>query len=157
MVFRYRNRPQIVQKHTCISKEEGRSSLPEGEWEVTESQREMTQDKVKFVCQGATPWKTGTFLKGRVEFFTEGWVSWYWVTIREDAGWSKMFTPRCNALKNEYLPENIGWVLYWRVSELLRSPKGVWRRIKWNLFAHVQRPENWASSWEERLSPLPVG
>ena len=139
------------------TKEEEMSSWPEHERALAESQRGMTQNEVKTLCQGAVPWKTGIFLRGRVEFFTEGWVSWYWVTIREDAGWSKMFTPRCNALKNEYLPENIGWVLYWRVSELLRSPKGVWRRIKWNLFAHVQRPENWASSWEERLSPLPVG
>ena len=35
----------------------------------------MTQGKVKFVCQGATPGKTGIFLRGRVELFTEGGVS----------------------------------------------------------------------------------
>ena len=69
--------------------EEELSSLPEGEWAVAESQRGMTQDEVKIVCQGATPWKTGTFLKGRVELFTGGWVSFCWVLKRDDAEWSK--------------------------------------------------------------------
>ena len=65
--------------------EEGLSSLPEGEWAVAESQRGMTQDEVKIVCRGATPWKTGIFLRGRVELFTRGWVSWCWVPKRDDA------------------------------------------------------------------------
>ena len=33
------------------SKEEGFSSLPEGEWAVTESQKGMTQDIVKLVYE----------------------------------------------------------------------------------------------------------
>ena len=33
------------------------STLPESEWVVAESQRGMTQDEVKFLCQGAAPWK----------------------------------------------------------------------------------------------------
>ena len=55
------------------------SSLPESEWAVAESQRGMAQDEVKTVCWGATPWKTGIFLRGRVELFTRGWVSYCWV------------------------------------------------------------------------------
>ena len=68
-----------------FSREEGLSSLPEGEWAVAESQRGMTQDEVKIVCQGATPWKTGIFLRGRVELFTRGWVSYCWVSMRDYA------------------------------------------------------------------------
>ena len=91
------------------------SSLPESDWAVAESQRRMTQNELKIVCQGATPWKTGIFLRGR------------------------------------------GWALYWRVSELLLSPKEGWGRMKWKVYAKVQRPEKWASSWEEGLSSLPEG
>ena len=61
------------------------STLPEGEWAVAESQNGMTLDEVKIVCQGATPWKTGIFLRGRVELFTGGWMSWCWVPNRDDA------------------------------------------------------------------------
>ena len=60
------------------------NSLSEGEWAVAESQRGMTQDEVKIVCQGATLWKTGIFLRGRVELFTGGWVSCCWVPKRDD-------------------------------------------------------------------------
>ena len=48
-------------------KEEGLSSLPEGEWAVAESQKGMTKDELKILCQGATPWKASIFLIGRVE------------------------------------------------------------------------------------------
>ena len=72
-------------KKRASSFEEGLSSLPEGEWGVAESQRGMMQDEVKIVFRGATPWKTGIFLRGRVELFTGGWVSWYWVPKRDDA------------------------------------------------------------------------
>ena len=89
--------------------EEGLSSLPEGEWAVAESQRGMTQDEVKIVCRGATPWKTGILLRGRVELFTGGWVSCCWVPKRDDAGWSENCMPRWNALKNQHLPERKGW------------------------------------------------
>ena len=67
------------------SREEGLSSLPVGDWAVAESQRGMTQDKVKTVCRGATPWKAGIFLRGSVELFTGGWVSCCWVPKRDDA------------------------------------------------------------------------
>ena len=50
--------------------EEALSSLPENEWAVAKSQRGMTQDEVKIVCRGETPWKMGIFLRGRVELFT---------------------------------------------------------------------------------------
>ena len=53
------------------------------------SQKGMTQDEVKIVCQGATPWKTGIFPLGRVELFTGGWVSCCWVPKRDDAGKEK--------------------------------------------------------------------
>ena len=66
--------------------EEGLSSLPEGELAVAESQRGMMQDEVKIVCRGTTPWKTGIFLRGRVELFTGGWVSCCCVPKRGDAG-----------------------------------------------------------------------
>ena len=65
--------------------EEGLSSSLEGEWAVAESQRGMMQDKVKLVCQCATPWKIGIFLRGRIEFFTGGWVRWCLVPKRDDA------------------------------------------------------------------------
>ena len=61
------------------------------------------------------------------------------------------------ALRNMILPERKGWALYRRVSELLLNPKERWRRIKWNLYAKVQRPEKRASSWEEDLSSSPEG
>ena len=47
--------------------------------------------------------------------------------------------------------------LYWRVSELLLSPKEGWRRMKWKMYAEVQRPEKRASFWEEELNSLPEG
>ena len=37
------------------------------------------------------------------------------------------------------------------------SPKEGWLRMKWKLYAKVQRPEKGASSWEEGLSSLPKG
>ena len=74
--------------------EESLSSLPEGEWAVVESQRGMTQDEVKIVCQSATPWRTSIFLTGRVELFTGGGVRCCWVPKRDDAG-------------NEKIPANI--------------------------------------------------
>ena len=55
--------------------EEGLSSLLECEWAVADSQRGMTQDELKNVCRGATPWKTSIFLRGRFELFTGEWVS----------------------------------------------------------------------------------
>ena len=66
--------------------EEELSSLPEDEWAVAESQRGMTLDEVKIVWGGATPWKTGIFLRGKVELFTGGWVSCCWVPKSDDAG-----------------------------------------------------------------------
>ena len=63
----------------------GLRSLPEGEWAVAESQTGLTQDEVKIICQSATHWKTGIFLRGRVEIFTGGWVTWCWVPERDDA------------------------------------------------------------------------
>ena len=65
--------------------EERLRSLPEGEWAFVESQRGMEEDEVKNLCHGATPWKTVIFLRGRVEFFTGGWVSCCWVPKRDDA------------------------------------------------------------------------
>ena len=100
--------------------EQGLSSLPKGEWVIAESQRGMTQDEVTIVCRGATPWKTGIFLSGMVEFFSGGWVSWCWVPKRDDAGWSENCTPRCNAWKTSiFLRGRVefftrGWVsFYW--------------------------------------------
>ena len=48
------------------------SSLPEGELAVSDSQRGMTQDKVKLVCQCATPLKTGIFLREKLSSLLEG-------------------------------------------------------------------------------------
>ena len=61
----------IPEKHDS-SKEEERHSLLEGEWAVAEFKSGITQNKMKFVCQGATPWKMGIFLRRRVELFTGG-------------------------------------------------------------------------------------
>ena len=118
--------------------EEGLSSLPEGEWAVAESQRGMTQDEVKIVHQDATPWKTGIFLRGRVELFTGGWVSCCWVAERDDAGRNENCMPRCNALRNGHLPNRNGWALYRRVSELLLNPKEGWRG-EWEEWLHDTR------------------
>ena len=49
------------------------------------------------------------------------------------------------------------WALYWRVSELLLSPKEGWRKMKWKVYAEVHRPEKRVSSWEEGLSSLSEG
>ena len=73
-----------IYKHDS-SREESLSSLPEVEWAVAESQRGMAQDEVKLVCRRATHWTTGIFLRGRIEFFTGGWVSRCWVPKSEDA------------------------------------------------------------------------
>ena len=108
--------------------EEGLSFLPEGEWDVVEHQREMTQDEMEIVCQSETLRKTGIFLRGRVELLTGGWVSCCWVPKRDDAGWNESYMPRCNALKNGHLPERRGCAPCWRVSELLLSPKERWLR-----------------------------
>ena len=108
--------------------EEGLSSLQEGDWAVAESQRGMAQDEVKIVCQGATPWKTGIFLRVKAELFTGGWVSCCLIPKRNDAEWSENCMPRCNALKNGHLPEKKGWALYRRVRKLLLSPKEGWCR-----------------------------
>ena len=70
-------------KKQTSSREEGLSSLTEGERAVAESHRGMMQDKVKFECQDATPRITGIFLIGRVELFTGGWVSCCWVPKRD--------------------------------------------------------------------------
>ena len=42
------------------------------------------------------------------------------------------------------LPERKEWALYWRVSELLLSPKEGWRRMQWKLYAKGQHPEKQA-------------
>ena len=101
-----------------------------GWWAVAESQRGMTQDKVKIVCQGATPWKTGIFLRGRVEPFTGGLVTCCWVPKRNDAGWGGNCMPSCNALKNGHLPERKVWDLYrtgeWPAAE---SQRGMTQRM----------------------------
>ena len=123
--------------------EERLSSLPEGEWAIAESRREMTQHEVKIVCRGVTPWKMSIVLRGRVEFFTGGWVSCCWVPNRDDAGQSEISLSICNVLKNGHRPERKGWALYQRVCELLLSPKEGWCRINWNYFAGAQTPESW--------------
>ena len=64
---------------------EGLSSSLEGEWAVAESQRGMSQNKVKIVCRCATPWKMSIFLRGKISLFTGGWVNWCWVLKRYDA------------------------------------------------------------------------
>ena len=83
--------------------EEGLRYLPVDEWAVAETQRGMTQDEVEIICQGSTPWKTGIFVRGRVELFTGGWVSCSWDPKRSDAGWSGNSMSRCNSLKNGHL------------------------------------------------------
>ena len=103
------------------------------------------------------PWEIWLVEIGRVELFFRGSVSCCWVPKRDEAGWSKNFSPRCNALKSGHLPEKKGWALYRRVSELLLSLKEGWRRMKWEFYAKVQRPEKWASSWEERFCSLSEG
>ena len=84
----------------------------------------------KFVCQGATPWKTGIFVRGRVERFTESWVSCCWVPKRDDLGWSKICILTWNSLRNCHLPERNGWALYRRVSELVMRLKEGWHQEK---------------------------
>ena len=66
------------------SSEEGLNSLSKGEWAGGESQTEMIQDQVKLVCQGTTIWKTGIFLRRRIEFFTRGWVGWRWRGVTQE-------------------------------------------------------------------------
>ena len=75
---------QRPKKRESFREEELRSS-PEGEWVVAEPQRGMMQDKVKLVCRCATPWKMDIFLRGRVKLFAGRWVSWCWVSKRDEA------------------------------------------------------------------------
>ena len=118
----------------------GRDELLTGRWvSCCWVQRGMTH-KVKFVCQGATSWITGIFLRGKIEIFTGGLVSSYVALKRDNAGWGGNCMPRRNALKNGHIPKRKGWALYRRVSELLLSSQERWRRRKWNLYAKVQRP-----------------
>ena len=74
--------------------EEGLNSFSKGEWVVSGFQRGMMQDKVKLVCQGATPWKTGNFLKGRVDFFTGGRLTRCWAPKRNESGQSEISMSR---------------------------------------------------------------
>ena len=106
--------------------EEGLISLLKGEWAVAESQKGMTQDEVKILCRGTTPWKMGIFLRRKFELFTKVCVSCWWVPKRDDVRWSKNCMLRCNALKNGHLLERKGWTLYQRVSELVLGPKMGW-------------------------------
>ena len=128
------NKTTSLEKHS--SREERMSSLSEGEWAVAESQRGITQDEVKSVCQGATPWKTSIFLRGKVELFIGRWVSCYWIPKRDNKeGWRRM-----------------KWKLYYEVQRpekrvssleegLSSSPEGEWAvaksqrgmaKVKWN-------------------------
>ena len=59
------------EKHDS-SMEERMSSLPEGEWTVAESQRGMTEDKVKSVCQGAQPERRASSWKEGLSSLQEG-------------------------------------------------------------------------------------
>ena len=76
-------REERPEKQT-YSWEEGLSYLPDGEWAGAEFQREMTQDKVKLICQGSTPSKMGIFLRGRVALITGGWVRCCRVPKKDD-------------------------------------------------------------------------
>ena len=69
-------------------REEGMSSLREGEWAVAESQRGMMQVKVKFVCQGATREKKGFFLEEGLK----GWARYRKVSellLSPKQGWPR--------------------------------------------------------------------
>ena len=73
--------------------------------------------------------KKGIFLRGRVKLFTGWWVSWCWVPKRMKQ--NKLISmPGPSALKNGHLLERKSWTLWRRVSELVLSPKGRWRREK---------------------------
>ena len=113
--------------------------------------------KTKRASHNNKPWETWLVERRRVELSTRGWVSCCSVTKRDDAGWSENCMPRCKALKNGHLPERKGWALYRRMSELLLSPKEGWCRMKWKLYAKLQRPEKRVSFWEKGLSSLPEG
>ena len=63
------------------SLEEGLSILPEVEWAVADFQSGMTQDKEKLICRCATSWNMVIFLRGGVELFTGGGVSWCWAEL----------------------------------------------------------------------------
>ena len=91
------------------------------------------------------------------ELYTGGWVSCCWVPKRDDAEWSENCMPGCNTLKSGYLPKRKGGVLYQRMSELLLNINEGWHRMKWKVYAKVQTPEKWRSSWEEGWNSLPEG
>ena len=87
------------EKHDSFREEE-MSFWLDGKWALAGSQGRIIQDEVKIVCQDVAPWKTGIFLRGKVDLFAWEWVSCCWVPKRDNAGWSENFIPRCNALKN---------------------------------------------------------
>ena len=128
--------------------------LPEGEWAVTESQRGMMQDKKKFLCQGAAPWKKSIFLSRALYRRVSK------LLLSPKLGWRRMkwkLYAKVQCSEKWAPSREEGWALYRGVSELLLSPKERWRRMKWNSYANVQRPEKRASSSEEGLSSLPEG
>ena len=119
--------------------EEGLSSLSllEGGWAVAESQRGMTQDEVKNVCRGATPWKTGIFLRGRFELFTGGWVSWCWVPKRDDTENEKSSYKRDEGNRKEKYKHFV-WsnLMYKKVfHSLVKTYKGSCKHL---ILGHVQ-------------------
>ena len=88
--------------------------------------------------------ETWFFQRGRDELFTRGWVGFCWVPKR----WRRIKKWKMAIFLRK------GCALYWRVSELLLSPKEIWHshRMKLKLYSKVQCPEKRASSWEEGLS-----
>ena len=100
--------------------------------------------------------KIGIFLTGMVALFIGGVSELLQSSKERYHRWSEKYMPKCNSLKNGNLPERKE-LSSLRVSELLPSLKKGWRRIKWNYFGNMKRPENLASSWEEVFSYLPEG
>ena len=66
---------------------------------------ELTQERAELICQGATPQKTGIFLRGGFNFLLEG----KWADHESQKGMVQdkggISMSRCSALKNEHLPK----------------------------------------------------
>ena len=92
------------------------------------------QNKMKILCIDK-PWETVIFQRRRDELFTRGRVSCCWIPKRDDRKKAKLACQVASPWKTGHLPERIDWVLYWRVIELVLSPKDVWchRKYEWCL------------------------
>ena len=96
--------------------------------ELVLSRRWDDAERAELICQGATPQKTGIFLRGGFSFLLEG----KWADPESQKGMVQdkggISMSRRSALKKEHLPKRKDLIFCRRVSNLMMSSKEGWRR-----------------------------